>query len=131
MLLHVAQVCANESWKLFQFFLSLCFSPLCSVDDVLGQSLDEVIRQGLLDPLVPYLTSQASGSGAITGNVAGVSNANSNSVTSGSGGGISNTAASVTSGGQRSLAASVVASGCSAAESSSKEEEERDLSRQG
>ena len=103
---------------------------MCSVDDVLGQSLDEVIRQGLLDPLVPYLTSQASGS-AITGNVAGVSNANSNSVTSGSGGGISNTAASVTSGGQRSLAASVVASGCSAAESSSKEEEERDLSRQG
>ena len=130
MLLHIAEVCADESWKLFQFFLSLCFSPLCSVDDVLGQSLDEVIRQGLLDPLVLYLTSPASGS-AITGSVAGVSNANSNSVTSGSGGGISNTAASVTSGGQRSLAASVQASGCSAAESSSKEEEERDLSRQG
>ena len=99
---------------------------MCSVDDVLGQSLDEVIRQGLLDPLVPYLTS-TSASNAITGGsgVAGsISNANSN-VTSAGGG----TSDKTLSGGQSRSAASVVVSGCSAAESSSKEEEERDLSR--
>ena len=127
---------AKRGLPIFQKkFLQLLFSPFCSVDDVLGQSLDEVIRQGLLDPLVPYLTSTASaatssGGGSGGGGVA-VTNANSNSVTSGGGGGgsggLSNIAASTLSGGQRS-AASVVVSGCSAAESSSKEEE-GDLSR--
>ena len=56
------QASAQSAAYLFfkKTFLQLLFSPFCSVDDVLGQSLDEVIRQGLLDPLVPYLTSTAS-----------------------------------------------------------------------
>ena len=49
---------AKRGLPIFQ--KNFIFSPFCSVDDVLGQSLDEVIRQGLLDPLVPYLTSTAS-----------------------------------------------------------------------
>ena len=110
---------ASNSRKLF--FNS---SHLCSVDDVLTNSLDEVIRQGLLDPLVPYLTSSNSNT-----NVASVTNVNTNlnaSVASNSN--ILNS----TSGGQRTVVSVNVGAGTvegSAAESSSKEEEERELSR--
>ena len=82
------------------------------MDEVLGRSLDEVMKQGLLDPLLPYLTS--------------INKDNSTNVTSAkdinsSSSGPNNTTSSCLGAGQRPLA------NIGGAESSSKEDE--DLSR--
>ena len=60
------------------------------MDEVLGRSLDEVMKQGLLDPLLPYLTSL--NNSANTTNVTSSKDINSsssgpNNTTSSSGGG--------------------------------------------
>lgn len=77
-------------------------SHSCSVDGVLAHSLEEVVHQGLLDPLVPYLTSVSSNNNAVANASPRLTSASSNITTK------------------------IV--GNSAAESSSKEEE-GDLSR--
>ena len=83
--------------------------------DVLSHGLDEVVRQGLLDSLLPFLSSS---------NIAGASASNTVSTAVSSSG--PSSVAVGTSGGQRSAittaSASAIVSG-SAAESSSKEEE--------
>ena len=97
--------------------LPLLFSQSCPVADVLSHGLDEVVRQGLLDSLLPFLSSS---------NIAGGATA-SNTVSSTAVGSSGPSSVAVTSGGQRSAITTASASGAivsgSAAESSSKEEE--------
>ena len=83
------------------------------MDEVLGRSLDEVMKQGLLDPLLPYLTSINSSTNST--NVTSAKDINSSSS------GPNNTTSSSLGAGQRPLA------NIGGAESSSKEDE--DLSR--
>ena len=88
-------------------------SQSCPVADVLNHGLDEVVRQGLLDSLLPFLSSSNIVTASNTGVSASVSSSGPSSVT-------------VTPGGQRTGAGpstSGIVSGASAAESSSKEEE--------
>ena len=84
--------------------------------DVLSHGLDEVVRQGLLDSLLPFLSSS---------NIAGASASNTVSTAVSSSG--PSSVAVGTSGGQRSAittaSASAIGVSGSAAESSSKEEE--------